>query len=161
MQIIRFALCVALALPALAADLGWDRLSQVPKTQKVKVYFANGKPVSGFIQEVSPDGLTFIEKGRVVQLSRADITSVARQSRRRAAMWGAIVAGGIGGAIMSAKAGTIVDKNNPTPKDRLGMFAVGGMFFGGIGAAVGAASGMDHTLYRAPSAEIAARQPLK
>jgi hypothetical protein len=158
MQFGRIALCLALALPALAAEPGWDRLSQVSKTQKVKVYFAKDrKPVSGFIQEVSPDGLTFVERGQVMRLSRADIRSVARQSRARAAMWGALIGGGIGGAILCAKTGTIVDQNNPSASDRLGVFAIGAGLFGGAGAAVGAASGMDYTLYRATARPASAR----
>jgi hypothetical protein len=53
--------------------------------------------------------------------------------------------------IMAAKAGYIVDKNDPTIKDRLGMAAVAGLFFGGIGAGVGAAICAPSVIYRAPA----------
>jgi hypothetical protein len=154
MRIICLALCLAAALPALAADSAWDRLGQVSKTQKVKVYLADGKPVSGYIQEVRPEGLTFVQGGQVVQIPRENIASVTRQSRRRAAMWGAIIGGGIGGAILAAKAGTIVDKNKPTGADRAASFAIGAGLFGGAGAAIGLAGGMDHTIYRATARPV-------
>jgi hypothetical protein len=148
MRIIGLALCLAAALPALAADPGWDRLGQVSKTQKVKIHLADGKPVSGYIQEVRPEGLTFVKGGQVTQIPRENIESVTRQSRRRAAMWGAIIGGSIGGAILAAKAGTIVDKNNPTAADRAGSALIGAGLFGGAGAAIGLAGGTDHTIYR-------------
>ena len=153
MSLSAIVLVLALAVPALAADAaagkGWDRLGQIPKTQKVNVHLRDGKTVSGFIYETASDGLMFVQNKQVIKLRREDITQVTKKSRLRAAMWGAIAGAGIGAPIGAAKAGTIVDKNNPSAGDRLGCGLVVGGLFGGIGAAIGAAGGAERTLYRA------------
>ena len=87
-------------------------------------------------------------KKRVVHVRRADIAEVTKNSHLRGAMWGAIAGFGIGGAGGAGRAGYLVDKNNPTPKDRLVMGSGLGAVFGGIGAAIGAAAGLDQTIYR-------------
>jgi hypothetical protein len=61
---------------------------------------------------------------------------------------------------LDAKAGYIVDKNNPTIKDRLGMAGVAGLFFGGIGAGVGAAAGTSIVIYRVPASVPAKKADL-
>jgi hypothetical protein len=129
---------------------GWDRMGQIPKTQKIKLHLRDGKSLTGTIQECGPEGLTLVQrKKKVVHVRREDIAEVTKNSRLKGAMWGGITGFGIGGAVGAGRAGYLVDKNNPTPKDRLIMGSGFGALFGGIGAAIGAATGMDQTIYRA------------
>ena len=149
-----WALLLALSIPAAAADgaaKGWDRIGQIPKTQSVTIRLQDGKTLKGKIQEADAEGLTLVQGSTVRQVKRAEIAEVTRKSHLKGAMWGAITGTAITAPIMAAKAGYIIDKNNPTIKDRFGMVAVAGMFFGGIGAGVGAAVGQTSVLYRAPA----------
>ncbi|MBZ5621209.1 MAG: hypothetical protein LAQ69_21155 [Acidobacteriia bacterium] len=158
-----WALLLALSIPAAAADgaaKGWDRIGQTPKTQSVTIHLQDGKTLKGKIQETGSDGLTLIQGSAVRQVKRAEIAKVTRKSRLKGALWGAIAGTAITAPIMAAKAGYIVDKNNPTIKDRLGMAGVAGLFFGGIGAGVGAAAGTSSMIYRAPASVPAKKADL-
>ena len=149
-----WALLLALSIPAAAADSaanGWDRIGQIPKTQSVTIRLQDGKNLKGKIQEAGAGGLTLIQGSAVRRVKRTEIAEVTRKSRLKGALWGAIAGTAITAPIMAAKAGYIVDKNNPTIKDRLGMAGVAGLFFGGIGAGVGAAAGTSSVIYRAPA----------
>ncbi len=154
MKLLVLAMLVALAAPAFAAepatDKAWDRLSQIPKTQKVKVRLQDGKALTGFIQEVASDGLTFIQKKQLTMIRRENIAEVAKKSRLSGMMWGAIVGAGLGAGIGAAAASHIVDKNHPSAADRSEAALAVGVVIGGIGAGIGAATGMERTLYRAP-----------
>lgn len=161
MRLIVIALCSLLAIPAPAADgpSRWDRVSKIPKTQKVKVHLRNGTVLKGAIQEATPGGLAFVEGQNVVHVDRDDIARITTKSRARGALIGGIAGFAVAGSIGAARAGYIVDKNNPNAKDRLGVLAMFGGFFGGIAAAIGLAAGSERTLYtpeRAPKAEAAA-----
>jgi hypothetical protein len=148
-----WAFLLALSVPAAAADgvtNEWDRVGRIPNTQTVTIQLQDGNSLKGKIQEAGTDGLTLVQGSVVRQVKRTEIAKVTRTSRLKGALWGAIVGTAITAPIMAAKAGYIVDKNNPTIRDRLGMAAVAGMFFGGIGAGVGAAVGAPSLIYRAP-----------
>jgi hypothetical protein len=147
-------LLLALSLPAAAADgaaKGWDRIGQIPMTQSVMIHLQDGRTLKGKIQDAGTDGLTLIQGNSVRQVKRAEITEVTRSSRLKGALWGAMIGTAIAAPIMAAKAGTIVDKNNPTMKDRLGVAALGGLLFGGVGASLGVAAGAPNVIYRAPA----------
>ena len=149
-----WAFLLALSIPAAAADgaaKGWDRIGQIPKTQSVTIHLQDGKTLKGKIQETGSDGLTLIQGRSVRQVKRTEIAEVTKKSRLKGALWGSITGTAITAPILAAKAGYIVDKNNPTIKDRLGMAGVAGLFFGGIGAGVGAAAGTSSVIYRAPA----------
>jgi hypothetical protein len=158
MKLVHLTLFLALALPGLAADAAagnWDRVGQIPKTQKVKIYLQSGDVLEGVIQDVGPDGLTFIQKTQVTQLKREDISRVTKKSRAKGALIGAAILGGIGAAI-GTKA-QIADRK-PTAGDRAaGVVLVGGLF-GAIGAAIGAGAGWEQPLYKAgPAVKPAAK----
>jgi hypothetical protein len=154
MQSSVWTLLLALSIPAAAADggaTGWARIGQIPKTQTVTIRLQDGKSLKGKIQEAGADGLTLIQGSAVRQVKRTEIAEVTSKSHRKGALWGAIAGTAVTAPIMAAKAGYIVDKNNPTIKDRLGMVAFAGLFFGGLGAGVGGAVGQTSVLYRAPA----------
>jgi hypothetical protein len=158
-----WALLLALSIPAAAADgaaKGWDRIGQIPKTQSVTIDLQDGKTLKGKIQETGAEGLTLIQGSAVRQVKRTEIATVTRKSRLKGALWGAITGTAITAPIMAAKAGYIVDKNNPTIKDRLRMAGLAGLFFGGIGAGVGAAAGTSSVIYRAPASVPAKKAEL-
>ena len=100
---------------------GWDRVGQITKTQKIKLYLRDGRALAGTIQECGPDGLTLVQrKTKVIHVRREDIAEVTKNSHLKGAMWGGISGFGIGGAVGAGRAVQLLDKNNPTPKDRLG-----------------------------------------
>lgn len=149
MKLVHLTLFLALAIPGLAADAAagdWDRVGQIPKTQKVKIHLRSGAVLDGVIQEVAPDGLTFIQNAQVTQLKRADIASVTKKSRAKGALLGAAVGFGIGAPIGSAV--KIVDRT-PTSGDRAAGVALVGGLFGVIGAGIGAGAGAQVTIYQA------------
>jgi hypothetical protein len=156
-----WALLLALSIPAAAADgaaKGWDRVGQIPKKQSVKIHLQDGKTLKGTIQEANADGLTLIQGSAVRQVKKTEIAEVTTASRRKGALWGAITATAITAPIMAATAGYTLDKNHPTVGDRLGMAALAGLWWGGIGAGVGAATGASNVIYRAP-ASVPAKIP--
>lgn len=158
-----WVLLLALSIPAVAADdaaKGWDRIGRISRNQSITIHLQDGRILKGKIQEAGADGLTLIQGNSVRQVDRTAIATVTRKSRLKGALWGAITGTAITAPIMAAKAGYIVDKNNPTIKDRLGMAGVAGLFFGGIGAGVGAAAGTSSVIYRAPASVPAKKAEL-
>jgi hypothetical protein len=149
MKLVHLALSLAFTFPGLAADAAagdWDRVGQIPKTQKVQVHLKNGAILDGLIQEAGPDGLTFIQDTQVTQLKRADIVSVTRKSRAKGALLGAAILGGIGAAIGSNA--QIADRKLTSGDRAAGAALIGGLF-GGIGAAIGAGAGWERPIYKA------------
>jgi len=149
MRLIAVALCSLLAIPAPAPDgpSRWDRVSEIPKTQNVKVHLRNGTVLKGAIQETAPDGLALIQGQGVMHVNRDDIARITTKSRVRGALIGGIAGFAIVGGICAASAGYILDKNNPTATDRLGGLVACGGLVGAIFGGIGALSGAERTLY--------------
>jgi hypothetical protein len=129
---------------------GWDRVLGIPKTQKVKIHLQDGTTLKGRIEEVGPEGLTLVQGRSLTQVKAAEIVDITRTSRLKGALWGGIAGTAVSAPILAASAGYLMDKNNPTVTDRLGMALAGSIIFGGIGAGAGAAIGTADTIYRAP-----------
>lgn len=143
---------VLVALPGLAAGADrWDRLSTTSPEQRVTVHLFDGSSYKGTIRDVGPNGFTVLRKQGPVQVRLEEVETVTRKSRWRAALWSAAIVGGITGAIGAARAGFILDKNNPTVKDRLGTGLMVGGMFGGVAAGAGFAIGMAHPIYTGPA----------
>ena len=72
MKLMALALCSLLAIPAPAAEAPgrWDRVSEIPKTQQVKVHLRNGTVLKGTIQETAPEGLALVEGRKVIHINR-------------------------------------------------------------------------------------------
>jgi hypothetical protein len=158
MKLIHIALSLALGFPGLAADgaaaSNWDRVGQIPKTQKVMIHLRSGDVLDGLIQEVGPGGLTLVKKTQVTQLKREDIASVTKKSRAKGALLGAAILGGIGAAV-----GTRVQAadRTPTAGDRGAGSAMMGGLLGVIGAGIGAGVGWEQPIYKAgPAAKSSA-----
>jgi hypothetical protein len=118
--------------------------------QKVTVHRAGGESVTGRVTRADKEGI-LVDAGKkqgTLQVANSDIVKIGRRSRAEGALIGLAVGFGIGFPIGLATAGYVVDENNPSTSDRLGVGIITGGFLGGIGAGFGAASGADKTIYR-------------
>jgi hypothetical protein len=143
----------ALQVTAQAPGPGWERLQQTPPAQKVKIQLEDGSALEGTIRELGPGGITLVQKNGVRLVPFKDVARVTRRSRAWATVWGAIIGAAITCPIGAAKAGYLTDRNNPSAGDRLGACALVGGFFGSIGAGLGAAAGMDRTIFKPAPAQ--------
>jgi hypothetical protein len=129
--------------PARGADGGelesWDRVLQILKTQEVTVSLWDRAELKGTIQEASPEGLAFIERGKVTNVRREDIARVATRSRKKGAARGLIAGLVLGGALGVANA----------KLQGAGVGVGTGASIAAIGAAIGAGTGATVTLYKA------------
>jgi len=163
MRLLALVLCCFLGIPAPGqVPTRWDRLSEVPKTQEVKVHLRSGKVLNGTIQETTPDGLTFVEGQNVIRVDRDEIAKITAKSRAKGALIGGLAGFGVGGGICAVAAGAMLDKNNPTARDRLGGLLLCGSLVGGITGGIGLAVGSAKTLYAAernasPAPAVASR----
>ena len=81
-------------------------------------------------------------------MDRASVSSVTRKSRARGALYGLLVGFGAGFATGAAAGPYIADFGNPGAARRMKYGAGLGLFFGGVGAGVGALTGTRITVYR-------------
>ncbi|MBI4876156.1 MAG: hypothetical protein HY822_16085 [Acidobacteria bacterium] len=111
--------------------------------------------MNGRLESAGAEGLRLRAKGgRTVQAGKEDVARVSRKSRRWGALWGGI-AGFVCAAPVGAFAGPyIADYGNPSGSVRLRHAAGWGLFFGGAGAGIGALTGMEKTVYRAPAVKV-------
>ena len=119
-------------LPA-EQDASWSGLSQLPPHTSVRMLLCDGSTRRTRIQSWSADGLLVVSSGDQVRIDRADISQVVRLSSNRAkrAKLGLLV-----GATLGAVQGATLVKSNR------GQWTVSlAAAWGGIGAAIGAASG--------------------
>jgi hypothetical protein len=118
--------------------------------QKVTVRKAGGEVVRGRVTRADKEGI-LVDAGKkqgTLQVANSDIVKIGRQSRAKGTLIGLAVGFGIGFPIGMANAGSVVDENNPSMSDRLGVGIIAGGLYGGIGAGIGAATGADKTIYR-------------
>jgi hypothetical protein len=118
---------------------------QNPKGQSAP---AERDGVERHIQETSPDGVAFVDGKDVTHVDREEIAKITSNSRVRGALIAGLTGFGIAASLCAAKAGTIVDQNNPTATDSIAGLAVCGGLVGGITGAIGAVGGAEVTLYR-------------
>jgi hypothetical protein len=142
---------LALTVPTFASDattnVGWDRLGQIPKTQRVRVNLITGQTHSGVIVAVGPESLTLLQDRTAVQVERKEIASVVRKMRLKGALIGGAIGGGIGVALGAGVAGSVLDTKSPNTSDRRYSAGGFGILMGGLGAAIGAVVGRQETLY--------------
>ena len=137
---------IATASAQSPADAAWQRLSTLPEGAALHVHQRNREMLSGRFVRWTPDQLVL----RQATIARPEIVKVSRRSRWR----GALIGFGVGFAIaapIGAYAGPyIADWGNPSTGVRLRHAAGWGIFFGGVGAGLGALAGRHPTIYRAP-----------
>ena len=131
---------------AQSPDEKWQRLSNLSEGAALHVHQRNREMLSGRFVRWTPDQLVL----RQATIARTEIVKVSRRSRLR----GALIGFGVGFAIaapIGAYAGPyIADLGNPSTGVRLRHAAGWGIFFGGVGAGIGALAGAHRTVYRVP-----------
>lgn len=141
---------VGLFSVAASAQPTWERVQALRPNQAVTVYPRTGGPVKGKLQNAGADSLTLLgRRGKTVHVARGDVLRVTRKSRLKGAMWGGILGFGVAAPIGAFVGPYIADYGNPSASVRLGYAAGLGLFFGGIGAGIGALAGVETTVYRA------------
>ncbi len=150
----RFLLAVAVLglLPAAAfSQPDWERVRQLRPNQPVKVRLRSGDVLKGKVESAGEEGLRLVGKGgQMLEASKADILRVTRKSRIKGLFWGGVIGFGIAAPIGAYAGPYIADWGDPPTGIRLRHAAGFGLFFGGVGAGLGALGGMETTIYRAP-----------
>lgn len=133
-----------------SAQPTWERVQGLGPNQAVTVYLRNGEAVKGKLQSTGADGLSLLGKDRkTMQVGREDVVRLTKKSRGRGAMWGGIFGFGIAAPIGAFAGPYITDYGNPSAGVRMRHAAGWGLFFGGVGAGIGALTGIETTVYRA------------
>ena len=129
---------------AQSPDPAWQRLSSLPEGAALRVHQRNREVISGRFVRWTPDELVL----RQATIARPQIVKVGRRSRVRGALIGFAVGFGIAAPIGAYAGPYIADLGNPSTGVRLRHAAGWGMFFGGVGAGIGALVGRHPTVYR-------------
>jgi hypothetical protein len=139
-------------LPSMAsAQPAWERVQELRPNQSVAVHLRDGKVLKGKLQSAGVNGLNLLWSGqKAVQVGREDIVRVTKKSRAKGALWGGIFGFGIAAPIGAFAGPYLADWGNPSVGVRLRHAAGWGVFFGGAGAGIGALTGAETTVYRAP-----------
>jgi hypothetical protein len=138
------------SVEAARSQTEWDRVRQTPPSYTATVHLRSGEVLKGKIEMAGFDGLRVVPKrGNFVDANRTDVIRIKRKSRAWGALWGGVI--GFGCAVpFGAFAGPyIADYGNPSSGVRLRHAAGWGLFGAGIGAGIGALTGMDRSIYRA------------
>ena len=131
---------------AQSPDEKWQRLSTLPEGAALRVHQRNREVISGRLVRWTPDQLVL----RQAAVARPEIVKVSRRSRLRGALLGFAIGFGIAAPIGAYAGPYLADWGNPSTGVRLRHAAGWGIFFGGVGAGLGALAGRHPTVYRTP-----------
>lgn len=153
METVRLLVCLVLAGSAAqepsSADQGWGRLGKLRPNDKVRIYLRRGELLKGTVQTWTAQDLAVqFSGGGMRTISKNDVARVTKKSRAKGALWGGVVTLGIAAPIGAFAGPYLADWGNPSATVRLRHAAGWGLFFGGIGAGIGALVGAETTLYR-------------
>jgi hypothetical protein len=129
---------------AQSPDPAWQRLSSLREGAALRVHLRNDEVTSGRFVRWTPDQLVL----RQATIARPEIVKVGRRSRLRGALIGFAVGFAIAAPIGAYAGPYIADWGNPSSGVRLRHAAGWGVFFGGVGAGLGALVGRHPTVYR-------------
>jgi hypothetical protein len=132
------------AASAQSPDPAWQRLSGLPEGAALRVHQRNREITSGRFVRWMPDQLVL----RQATIARPEIVKVDRRSRARGALIGFAVGFAIAAPIGAYAGPYLADWGNPRTGVRLRHAAGWGVFFGGVGAGLGALAGANPTVYR-------------
>jgi hypothetical protein len=150
-----FGVALLIGMQVAAQEADWSALRQVAPGERIVVTTRARDVVEGRLADWNGNRLE-ITKGRAIRVfDLADLTRVQVRepgSRRRSALWGALIGFVPTFVCGVANAGYITDRNNPKFGLRMAVGGWSGLFGGGIGAAIGALSGGSRnvTVYQAP-----------
>lgn len=156
-----FAVPAIAMLPALAlSQPAWERVERLRPNETITVYLLRGEVLKGKVISASSEGVSLIGKGgKAAQAARDDVARVTKRSRGKGALWGVVIGFGIAAPVGAYAGPYLADWGNPSSGVRLRHGAGWGLFFGGIGAGIGALAGTENTVYRATAP--ATRRPKK
>jgi hypothetical protein len=126
-------------------DPAWQRVGALPEGAALRVHLRNRDVVSGRLVRWSPAELALGQS----TIPKPEITKVSRRSRLRGALIGFAVGFAIAAPIGAYAGPYLADYGNPGTGVRLRHAGGWGIFFGGIGAGLGALAGAHPTVYRA------------
>jgi hypothetical protein len=125
-------------LTCFAQSDAWERVRLIEPGKRVKVVRLDGKSLSGKMQAWSSEEIVILQgKGKVVQVARTDVATVALQagmSRARKAGWAALIGAGLGFAVFGGACAGSGECDAPPA----GVGASGAIFVGGFAAGVAA-----------------------
>ena len=125
-------------------DAAWQRLANLKEGAALDVHLRNRDIVSGRLVRWTPTELSLNK----ATFPRTGIVKVGRRSRLRGALIGFAIAFAIAAPIGAYAGPYVADYGNPGTGVRLRHAAGWGIFFGGVGAGIGALAGAHPTLYR-------------
>lgn len=127
----------------------WGLLERLRAQDKVKIYLRQGEILKGTVQRWTTDSLAVQGPGGSMRtISRDSVTRVTRKSRGKGALLGLAVGFGIAAPVGAFAGPYLADWGNPSATVRLRHAAAWGLFFGGVGAGVGALVGAETTLFK-------------
>jgi hypothetical protein len=127
------------ATPATTVRGSWDRLKAIPPGDEVAVTLRNGKTLKGRLINVSDTVLTLAQGKKTTDLTRGDtlkVYRVVRKSTTRSTMIGLAIGAGAGALIGGASIAALSEGSEDP-----GLWVIASLFFGAIGAGVGALTG--------------------
>jgi hypothetical protein len=143
------AIAISLAPVLAGAQPTWERVQDLGPNQAVTVYLRNGEVMRGKLRSAGADELSLLGRDRkTIKVGREDVVRLTKKSRGKGALWGGIFGFGIAAPIGAFAGPYITDYGNPSAGVRLRHGAGWGLFFGGIGAGIGALTGIETTVYR-------------
>jgi hypothetical protein len=138
---------LTIAANAQPADPSWDRIGRLPAGTALRVELKNNGVVSGPLVRSAPDQLVLRRKSAEHAIARADVVKVGKRSRLRGTLIGFAVAFAVSAPIGAYAGPYIADWGNPSGGVRLRHAAGWGVFFGGVGAGIGALAAAHPTIY--------------
>lgn len=129
---------------AQSPDPAWQRLSSLPEGAALRVHLRDRDVTSGRLVRWTPDQLVL----RQATIARPEIVKVSRRSRLRGALIGFAAVFAVSAPIGAYAGPYLADYGNPGSGVRLRHAAGWGIFFGGVGAGLGALAGAHPTVYR-------------
>jgi hypothetical protein len=117
----------------------WDRLKAIPPGDEVAVTLRNGKTLKGRLINISDTVLTLSQGKKTSDVSRGDALKVYRvvqKSAARSTMIGVAIGVGVGALVGGATVAALSEGSEDA-----GIWVLGSLFFGAIGAGFGALIG--------------------
>lgn len=138
----------------------WESVQRLSPDRSLSVELRSGQILKGELESAGAHGLRLRTKGgRTVEASKESIARVVRKSRKSGALWGAMAGFGCAAPVGWYAGPYIADYGNPSIGVRSRHAAGWGLFFGGVGAGIGALAGAEKTVYRAPPVRPPAAAP--
>jgi hypothetical protein len=131
---------------ATAQKTAWERVREIPAQQKIKVHLSNGDRIEGrFVEADAASATLLVKGGKTVRIGKEEVQRITHGiGKGRGALIGLGIGVGVGVAAGAARC-LICDSGAGGPGAQA---AIGGLWFGALGAAVGGLVGREQTIYK-------------